>query len=81
MEKIKEIAGLSAITLLLSLLTWRLASSYLEEYNLFSADPTSVTVTEKTGAKGLFTPPLYYVRVILPNGKESQNLNRFLKGR
>ncbi|MGN7409434.1 hypothetical protein [Sporosarcina sp. SAFN-010] len=79
MERIKEIAGLAAVTLLLSLLTWGPASSYLEEYNLFSADPTSVTVTEKTGTKGLFTPPSYYVRVILPNGKESQTLNRISK--
>ena len=79
MERIKEIAGLAAVTLLLSLLTWGLASSYLEEYNLFSAEPTTLTVTEKTGAKGLFTPPSYYVRGILPNGKESQTLNRISK--
>ncbi|REB11585.1 hypothetical protein DVB69_00110 [Sporosarcina sp. BI001-red] len=38
-----------------------------------------MTVTEKTGAKGLFTIPSYYVRIELPNGEDSEYLNRISK--
>lgn len=79
MEWIKETAGLAAITILFSLLTLGLTASYIEEYNLFSAEPVTVSTTDKVGVKGLYTPPTYYVRVNYPNGEESPYLNRISK--
>lgn len=79
MEWIKETAGLAVITFLFSLFTWVLTASYIEEYNLFSAEPVTVTTVDKIAAKGLYTPPAYYVRVELPNGEESTYLNRISK--
>lgn len=79
MEWIKETAGLAVITVLFSIFTWVLTASYIEEYNLFSAEPVTVTTVEKVAAKGLYAPPAYYVRVELPNGEESTYLNRISK--
>lgn len=79
MERFKEIIGLAAITVFFCFATWALTSSYMEDYNLTSAKSESVKVIEKSGAKGLFTSPSYYVRVELPGGKESKNLNRISK--
>lgn len=79
MEWIKETAGLAVMTLLFSLFTWVLTASYIEEYNLFSAEPVTVATVDKVGAKGLYAPPAYYVRVELPDGEESPYLNRISK--
>ncbi|GKV68879.1 hypothetical protein NCCP2716_13770 [Sporosarcina sp. NCCP-2716] len=79
MEKMKEFAGMAAVTVLFSLFTWALISSYLEEYPLLSYESATVMSVEKTGEKGLFTPPSYYVRVTLPNGKEAPYMNRISK--
>ncbi len=70
---------MAAVTVLFSLFTWALISSYLEEYPLLSYETATVTSVEKTGEKGLFTPPSYYVRVTLPNGKEAPYMNRISK--
>ncbi|WP_153732754.1 DUF3592 domain-containing protein [Sporosarcina obsidiansis] len=79
MESVKELAGMAAITLLFSLLTWIMVDSYMEEYDISSAEPENAIVVEKSGAKSLFRPPSYYVRVILPGGEESPYLNRISK--
>lgn len=79
MERIKELAGLALVTLLFSLLTWVMVDSYLDEYDLRSIQPKEVTVIEKVGAKGLFMPPIYYVRVKLANGEEPGHLHRVSK--
>ncbi|PID04661.1 MULTISPECIES: hypothetical protein [unclassified Sporosarcina] len=79
MERIKEAAGFTVITLLFSLLTWVMIDSYMDEYDLRSIQSEEVTIIEKVGAKGLFTPPVYYVRIRLPNGEEPGRLNRLSK--
>lgn len=79
MANIKETIGLAAISLLFSLFTWALISSYIEEYDLLSMEPSSGIVTEKTGTKSLYKPPTYHVRVMLPNGQESPYLHRVSK--
>ncbi|MDW0113046.1 hypothetical protein QT711_07595 [Sporosarcina saromensis] len=76
MEKLKELAGMAIITVLFTLFTIALVSAYIEEYNLLKAEPVTVKTIEKAGAKGLYGPPSYYVRVELPNGEEAPYLNR-----
>lgn len=79
MEKLKEIAGMVIISILFTLFTVALVSAYIEDYNLFSAESVAVKTVEKAGAKGLYSPPSYYVRVELPNGDEAPYLNRISK--
>lgn len=81
MESIKEMAGLAAIGLLFSLFTWALVSSYIEEYDFSAMEPATARTVEKIGKKGLFTPPAYHVRVVLPNGDESPYMNRISKSK
>ncbi|GKV67183.1 MULTISPECIES: hypothetical protein [unclassified Sporosarcina] len=79
METVKEIVGMAAITLLLGLLTWALADSYIEEYDLLSAEPSNAFIVEKTAAKGLFTSPAYYVWTEIEDGEGTRSLNRVSK--
>lgn len=79
MERLKELAGLAALAILFSLLTWGLTVSYIEEYDFATTQPASATIVEKQGAKGLFMPPSYYVRVQLEDGEEANYLNRVSK--
>ncbi|WP_153723002.1 hypothetical protein [Sporosarcina cascadiensis] len=79
METVKEIAGMAAITLFLGLLTWVLADSYMEEYDLFAAERSNAFVVEKTAEKGLFTSPAYYVWTEIQDGEGTRSLNRVSK--
>ncbi|WP_301107439.1 DUF3592 domain-containing protein [Sporosarcina sp.] len=79
METVKELALVAVGTLLLGLVTWALAASYIEEYDLFSTEPSNAFVAEKTAAKGLFTAPDYYVWTELPDGEGTRSLNRVSK--
>lgn len=79
MQTVKRIVGLTAITLLLSIMLVGLIIAYFEEYNLFSTEPTTVTTIEKIGEKSLFNPPTYFVLVELPNGDEAPYHNRISK--
>lgn len=79
MQTVKRIVGLTAITLLLSIMLVGLIIAYVEEYNLFSNEPTTVTTIEKLGEKSLINPPTYFVLVELPNGDEAPYHNRISK--
>lgn len=79
MEKTKEIGGIILFTLFFGLITIFLIIDYVEEYNLAYITKEDVVIVDKIGDKGLFTQPTYFVRVLLPNGKEANYLNRVSK--
>lgn len=80
LEKLKTVLGMLLFTLFFGLLTGFLIADYMDEYNLFAAEKQEVTIIDKVGSKGLFTPPAYFVRVELPSGEISPYLNRISKG-
>ncbi|WP_025783345.1 hypothetical protein [Sporosarcina sp. D27] len=79
METFKELIGMAVITIFFGLLTWGLTSSYLEEYDLMSAEPKTETVASIVGTKSLFRPPAYNVKIEQPDGTPSEELYRISK--
>lgn len=79
MQTAKRIVGFTGITLLLSIMLLGLIIAYLEEYDLFSTEPATVTTIEKIGEKSLFKPPVYFVLAELPNKDEAPYHNRISK--